>query len=309
VSRVFTSARCQLHAPPYFPERPARLTAALEGAAGAGWEIEECESHPGARAAVLALHSPAYVERFERAAARGDGLLDSADNPLDGGTWDASWAAVSCALAAADWLMAAADRKAFAAVRPPGHHAERDMAMGFCFFANAALAADHLVRVHGCERVAVVDFDVHHGNGSQHLFEERADVLYASVHQAPFYPGTGAADERGRGAGKGTTVNVPLPAGTGDERLREAFEAEVLPALERFAPRALVVSAGFDGWSLDPVGGWDLSDAAYGWLGSRLAAVAAAHCDGRVLSLLEGGYSLEGLRGLTATYLRALAGG
>jgi acetoin utilization deacetylase AcuC-like enzyme len=302
---AFTSPRCQLHAPPRFPERPARLDAVLEGVGSAGWEVRECTDHPDAREAVLALHSQSYVDRFERAAARGDGLLDSADNPMDGGTWEASWTAVSCALAAADWVMEATGRRALAAVRPPGHHAERDMAMGFCFFGNAAIAADHLVRRRGCERVAIFDFDVHHGNGTQHLLEERSDVLFASVHQYPFYPGTGAAAERGRGAGDGCTVNVPLPAGTGDERLREAVEGEILPALRRFEPQVLLVSAGYDGWVEDPLGGWNLTDAAYGWLGRRLATLADEHCDGRLLSLLEGGYSLEGMRRLTESYLRA----
>ncbi len=306
MGRVFTSPVCQLHAPPRFPERPERLGAVLEGARSAGWPVQECTAHPGASAAVGAIHSEGYVARFERAAARGDGLLDSADNPMDGGTWDASWAAVSCALEAADWLMGGPGRKAFAAVRPPGHHAENAMAMGFCFFGNAAIAADYLVRRHGCERVAIFDFDVHHGNGTQHLLEERSDVLFASVHQYPFYPGTGAADERGRDAGEGYTLNVPLPAATADERLREVVEGEILPALRQFAPNVLLVSAGYDGWIEDPLGGWNLTAGAYEWMGEQLAAVAEEHCDGRLLSLLEGGYSLEGMRLLTEAYLRGL---
>ena len=305
---AFTSRRCQLHAPPRFPERPARLDAVLEGVELAGWAIHESGEHPAAREAVLALHSEAYVERFERAAARGDGVLDSADNPMDEGTLEASWAAVSCALEAADWLMEAPGRKALAAVRPPGHHAERDMAMGFCFFGNAAIAADHLVRRHGCERVAIFDFDVHHGNGTQHLLENRSDILFTSVHQYPFYPGSGAAAETGRGAGAGYTVNVPLPGGTGDDRFLDAVEAHILPALRSFDPEVLLVSVGYDGWVDDPLGGWHLSDRSYGWLGGRIAAVAREHCDGRVLSLLEGGYSLRGIRLLTETYLRALDG-
>ncbi len=305
---VFTSGRCQLHAPPRFPERPARLEAVLEGVGRAGWAVHQSGEHPAVREAVLALHSEEYVERFERAAARGDGVLDSADNPMDDGTWEASWAAVSCALEAADWLMEAPERKALAAVRPPGHHAERDMAMGFCFFGNAAIAADYLIRRHGCERVAIFDFDVHHGNGTQHLLENRSDILFTSVHQYPFYPGSGAAAETGRGTGAGYTVNVPLPGGTGDDRFREAVEADILPALRGFDPKVLLVSVGYDGWVDDPLGGWNLSDEVYGWLGSRIAAVAREHCDGRVLSLLEGGYSLRGIRLLTETYLRALDG-
>jgi len=308
MSRVFTSPRCSLHAPQGFPERPGRLEAVISGAVTAGWERSDCASHEGTGEAIGMMHSAGYIERFARAVERGDGLLDSADNPLTPDTLESARAAVDCALEAADWVAGGEGRQAMAAVRPPGHHAEFATAMGFCFFGNIAIAADYLIRRHGAGRVAVFDFDIHHGNGTQHLLEDRADVFFASVHQYPFYPGTGSAAERGRGEGEGSTLNVPLAARTGDAELRMAVEKTVLPALVDFSPDVLLVSAGFDGWHDDPIGGWLLSEAAYGWLGEELSSVAERCCGGRLLSLLEGGYSLDGLESATAAYLLGQGG-
>ena len=310
--RVFTDPACLGHqAPPGYPERPERLSGVLAHLRERGWPLaeEEGPSREAVRAAVTALHDEAYVARFERAAARGDSLLDSADNPLSEDTWEAAWGAAGATLAAADWVAAGNGRTAFAAVRPPGHHAERSIAMGFCFFNNAAVAAEHLRRRHGASRVAVFDFDVHHGNGTQHLFEERADVLYASTHQYPFYPGTGAADERGIGPGEGFTLNVPLSAGTGDERYGEVIREQVLPALRRFAPDVLILSAGFDAWQNDPLGGMRVTEEGFRAWGDWLRDLAAEVCEGRVLALLEGGYDLASLPRLVAANLEGLAGG
>jgi acetoin utilization deacetylase AcuC-like enzyme len=181
--------------------------------------------------------------------------------------------------------------------------------MGFCFFNNAAVAAERLRRLHGAERVAIFDFDVHHGNGTQHLFEERADVLYASTHQYPFYPGTGAVGERGDGVGEGFTVNAPLSAGTGDEGFEEAIRGHILPALRRFAPDVLIVSAGFDAWQNDPLGGMRVTAEGFRAWGDWLRDLATEVCGGRVLALLEGGYDLEALPRLVAANLEGLAGG
>jgi acetoin utilization deacetylase AcuC-like enzyme len=306
--RVFTDPRCLEHrSPAGMPEQASRVTSILDGLAAVGHEAEAPapEHAAAARRAVPWLHSEAYAERFRRAVERGDSLLDSADNPLSAGTWDAAWGAVEATLAAAD--AAAAGEASFAAVRPPGHHAEAAVAMGFCYFNNVALAAEHLLRTHGCERVAIFDFDVHHGNGTQHLFEERPDVLYASTHQYPFYPGTGAASERGRGAGEGATVNVPLAAGTGDDGYRRALEDTVLPALRSFAPDVLLLSAGFDAWRGDPLGGMEVSEEGYAEWGRYLGEVAAEVCGGRVLAVLEGGYDVGALPRLAERHLSALA--
>jgi acetoin utilization deacetylase AcuC-like enzyme len=315
--RVFTSRRCLAHrAPGGFPERPERLQAILDHLAAserfAGALVENAGSLPGEAEvgeAVRAVHDPAYVERLARAVARGDGLIDSADNPLSAGTWDAATAAVAACLAAGRWAAEEGDggpRHAFAVTRPPGHHAERSRAMGFCYFANVAVAVEDLLRAGRAERAAILDFDVHHGNGTQHLFEERADVFYASLHQWPFYPGTGAREERGRGAGSGATLNVPLPAGTGDEELLRAMDGEVLPALEAFGPDLLAVSAGFDAWRGDPLGGMRLSEEAFRELGRRVARLADRCCRGRSLSVLEGGYDLAALPRLVEAYLDGL---
>ncbi len=310
--RAFTSERCQLHRPPAgAPERPERLEAVRQGVVDAGWDLEDVNEgryrEEEVREAIHASHSAAYVERFERAVRRGDGLIDSADNPLSPGTFAGSLAAVEVALAATDAVGSGELRQSFAAVRPPGHHAERDEAMGFCYFANAAIAAERLLGRHDLEKVAVVDFDVHHGNGTQHLFEERADVFFASLHQHPFYPGTGLASEQGRGEGLGATLNLPLPAGLSSAEFESVIDERLLPALREFAPQAIVVSAGFDGWVDDPLGGWRVETESYRWVGERLVAAAEASSKGRLVALLEGGYSLEGLRHATAAFLSGVA--
>lgn len=323
--RVFTSRRCLAHrAPGGYPERPERLTAILDHLAASERFAEAVVEDPegldsegsgpeAAEGAILALHDERYVARLSRAVERGDGLIDSADNPVSAGTWDAAMAAVEVTLAAARWAAeggeAGEPRHAFALVRPPGHHAESDRAMGFCYFANLAVAVQHLHDApapHGVERVAILDPDVHHGNGTQHLFEARGDVFFASLHQWPFYPGTGARSERGVGAGEGATLNVPLPAGTGDDEWLRALDEEVLPAMRAFAPDFLAVSAGFDAWRGDPLGGMRLSEAAFHGLGRRMGALAAACTRGRSLTVLEGGYDVPSLGPLVEAYLTGL---
>ena len=303
--RVFTDPRCLQHRSPRgYPERPERLSGIVDHLRHQGWDLAEGKWEGDARQAVLALHEERYVERFERAVQRGDSLLDSADNPLSDGTWEASWAAVETTLSAADWAFAG--NRAFAAVRPPGHHAERAVAMGFCFFNNVAVAAEHLRRK-GAERVAIFDFDVHHGNGTQHLFEHRADVFYASTHQYPFYPGTGAASETGIGDGEGATLNVPLPAGTDDAGYVEAIQGRVIPALRAFAPDVLLISAGFDAWQNDPLGGMRVTEEGFRSWGEWLRTLADEVCGGRLLAVLEGGYDLASLPRLVEANLKGFA--
>ena len=305
--KIFTSRQCLDHLVPRgFPERPERLLGVLDRLEGdERWEVVEAPGRDDWRDAVAAVHDHEYIARFEAAILRGDGILDSADNPMSAGTWVAAGRAVEAALAASSAMMS---EPTFVATRPPGHHAERGFAMGFCFFNNVAIAAEALLREQGLERVAVFDFDVHHGNGTQHSFSERADVLYVSIHQFPFYPGTGAVDERGVGAGEGTTLNLPLSAGNGDEVYLRLLEERVLPALEDFSPDALLVSAGFDTYRADPLGGMRVTKQSYRDFGLRLADFADRHCDGRLLGLLEGGYNLADLPDLVEEHLRGLSG-
>ena len=305
---VGSDPRCATHVVPEgFPECPQRAEAVLAALGAAGWPVDEPGDHPDLPARVAALHASEYLERFRAAAEAGGGWLDGEDNPLGPASWDAAGAAASCALHAVDRVLDGGAAVACAAVRPPGHHAERDRAMGFCFLNNAALAAEH-ARQRGCGRVAVLDFDVHHGNGTQHLFEERADVVYASVHQFPFYPGTGAADERGRGAGRGATFNVPLPAGCGDAEYEGALRGELLPALAEAEPDLLILSAGFDAYERDPLGGMRVGAAAFRDWGRGCREFADAHTGGRVVVVLEGGYALPELGDLLVGHLAGLAG-
>ena len=308
--RVFTDPRCLEHqVPAGYPELPARLEGILGGLEEAGMLIEEAGEHEATSKAIEAVHDPDYVRRFEQAVADGQSFIDTGDNPLSAGSWLAARAAVDACLSAADWVHAGKGRRGIAAVRPPGHHAERSMAMGFCYFNNVAVTAEYLRRIHGYGRLAIVDFDVHHGNGTQHLFEDRGDVLYLSIHQHPFYPGTGTAPERGRGDGTGATLNVPLPEGCGDEVYREVFEKVALPSLRQFAPEILLISAGFDAWSADPVGGMQVSLQAFRDWGRWLGKLADELCRGRVLVTLEGGYDLLALPELTLAHLQGLEGG
>lgn len=309
--RVFSDSRCLQHVVPQgFPEVPDRLEGLIRGMRSLGMEVVEAGEHPGTEAAIQAVHDKAYIRRFQNAVASGELFLDTGDNPLCGSTWEAAHAAVDACLFAADWIFSdSASPRSFAMVRPPGHHAERAMAMGFCYFNNVAIAAEYMVRQHGCDRVAIVDFDVHHGNGTQHLFEDRADVLYVSSHQHPLFPGTGTAEERGVGEGMGTTVNIPLPAGTGDTRYREVFSEEILPAVHEFNPDVLLVSAGFDSWRADPVGGMQVSAEAFEAWGRWLRGAADELCDGRMFVTLEGGYDLTALTALVAACCRGMESG
>jgi acetoin utilization deacetylase AcuC-like enzyme len=294
--------------PDGYPERAERLESILELLHHRQVEVEESGEHGGFEPAVAAVHSERYLSRFLGAMERGELFLDTPDNPLCGSTWEAARAAVETTLAAADWVAAGAGRRGMSAVRPPGHHAERDGAMGFCYFNNVAVAVDYLRREKGAQRLAVVDFDVHHGNGTQHIFEEEPGVLYLSTHRYPFYPGTGAADERGTGDGEGATVNVPLPAGAGDVAFEAAFQTALLPSLREFRPEILLISAGFDAWQSDPLGGMRVSEQGYRDWGRWLGSVSEEICEGRCLVLLEGGYDVPALPGLLWTHLQALDG-
>jgi acetoin utilization deacetylase AcuC-like enzyme len=214
--------------------------------------------------------------------------------------------AAALALAAADVVVAGRADSVFVATRPPGHHALADAAMGFCFFNTAAVVARDLIVHHGLSRVLIADFDVHHGNGTQHLFWEDGRVAYLSVHRFPFYPGTGAADETGAGRGRGTTANVPLPAGSGDIPYAGGFVAALERLAERFRPEFIVVSAGFDAHEKDPIGGMAVTTEGFGWMTRALRDVATTFAGGRIVSILEGGYDLDALSDSTVRHHRCL---
>lgn len=285
------------------PESPARLRAILallERPPFAALERREAPEAP--REAILRIHAARHLERVLGAIpAQGHAALDP-DTIVSPRSGEAALRAAGAVLAAVDAVMAGEAANAFCAVRPPGHHAEPARAMGFCLFNNVAIAARHLLAVHGLERVAIVDFDVHHGNGTQAAFESEPRVFYASTHQSPLYPGTGAADERGCG----NVVNCPLAPGAGGPEFRRAVSDEILPVLYSFGPDFLLVSAGFDAHRDDPLANLALIEADYEWVSAELAAAAAKLCRGRLVSTLEGGYDLRALADSCAAHLQAL---
>jgi acetoin utilization deacetylase AcuC-like enzyme len=230
------------------------------------------------------------------------------DTPVSARSFETACLAAGGLLALLDEVMSGRLRNGFAFVRPPGHHAERARAMGFCLFNNVAVGAAYLRRRHGLGRVLVMDWDVHHGNGTQHMFEHDAGVLYASTHRYPFYPGTGAADEVGRGEGTGFTVNVPLPGGCGDAEYVDAFQRIIEPIAARYAPEFVLISAGFDPHLHDPLGGMGVTEAGFAALARSLVRIAEATAGGRCVAVLEGGYDLHAIRDGSARVLDELQG-
>ncbi|QDU85248.1 Histone deacetylase-like amidohydrolase [Planctomycetes bacterium Pla163] len=286
------------------PERTRAVEDVLRGAAFADRLVFEA-APLAERDLVTRVHSPRHVEAIERRCASGGGWFDS-DTYCAPESFDIALRAVGAAVRAARAVTDGEYASAFAACRPPGHHAERDRPMGFCLFDQVAVCVEDLVATGRASRVFVLDFDVHHGNGTQHLFEERADVFYASLHQSHCFPGTGAAHERGVGAGAGATLNVPLPAGSGPDLWLRALDEQVLPALASFAPDVLVFSAGFDGHRADPLASCELESATFGEI-TRLALDAARpSTGGRAVSVLEGGYELTALGESAAAHVEAL---
>jgi acetoin utilization deacetylase AcuC-like enzyme len=292
------------------PEQPSRLDAALEGVTRAGLAasvIRDVDQHPDATRIIEKVHSADYEHELRDAARAGYRYFHSMDNPISSSTFAAARTSVAEAIAAADDIWKKGESKrAFLIARPPGHHAERAEAMGFCFFNTIACVAEWLREQPGIERVFVFDFDVHHGNGTQHLFEERDDVYYASIHRYPFYPGTGAATEIGTGRGRGFTKNIPLAGGEGDSAFLGNTEDEIVRIIDDYQPNAILLSSGFDAHRLDPLGGMRVTEQAYGELTRRVLECADRWCGGRVLSLLEGGYDREGLAASVDEHVRAL---
>ncbi|MGC8916455.1 MAG: histone deacetylase family protein [Thermoanaerobaculum sp.] len=288
------------------PERVGRLDAALAGARRAGFRQEVPDVDEAAvLQAVARVHDPALAQRLRQACQRAPAIFDSADNPISPGTYRAAVAASGCVLAGLERALENPEVRVFVAVRPPGHHATRSQAMGFCFFNNVAVAAEAAVNA-GAGPVLIVDFDVHHGNGTQELFYHRNDVGYLSVHRYPFYPGTGSAEEIGAGKGQGFTRNVPLAAGADDDTYLEALAMGLADLLSLFSPQVFLVSAGFDAHELDPLGGMAVSTAGFGKIGGLLGQVAK---DRPLVAVLEGGYDLKALEESVAAFLSGLVKG
>lgn len=290
--------------PPGHPEQIARLAginAALDGPDFAALDVRLAEM--AEEEDILLSHPRAYLEQI-RQAAPGSGMIAlDADTHMSPATFEAAMRGVGGCIAAVDAVMAGEAKNAFVATRPPGHHAEETRAMGFCLFGNVAIAAKHALERHGLSRVAVVDFDVHHGNGTQDLLWDETRALFVSTHQMPLYPGSGAAGERGVAD---NIMNVPLAPGTGGQAMRDVYSNRILPRLEEFAPDLILISAGFDAHADDPLANLNWTTEDFVWVTRELCAVAAKTCEGRIVSSLEGGYDLDALAEAVAAHVTVL---
>jgi len=291
------------------PEQPARYSAVMDRLHFTG--LVDYLTHIDPQSATveqLALvHSHAYIALAEREVKQRHEQLSTGDTNISPGSYDAALRAAGCVLAATAAVMQATINNAFCVVRPPGHHASQAHGMGFCLFNNVAVAARYAQKQYGLDRVAIADWDVHHGNGTQEIFYEDPSVLFFSTHQSPWYPGTGDASETGAGAGVGTTVNCPFPAGAGRSEVLGAFEQVLLPKLAEFRPDLIFISAGFDSRMNDPLGKFLLTDEDFVDLTRLLLAAADRYAGGRVVSVLEGGYNLNGLASAATAHVRALS--
>ncbi|WP_316153721.1 histone deacetylase family protein [Cupriavidus sp. BIC8F] len=303
---IYTHTACIEHRPgPHHPESPERLRAVVQALRTPEFASLEWRDAPmGTVEQLQLIHDSHYIDEIAQSApTQGYVPLDAGDTVMSSGSWEAVLRCVGAACAGVDAVMDGQARNVFCATRPCGHHAEPAKAMGFCIFNQAAIAAAYAYEVHKLERVAVVDFDVHHGNGTQAAFFDRPELFYASSHQSPFYPGTGARSETGVNH---NIVNVPLPRGCEPAQFRAAISALVLPSLRAFAPQILIVSAGFDAHRLDPLAGMNLEDSDFHWITTELMRIADETCDGRIVSILEGGYSLDALATSTKAHVSAL---
>jgi acetoin utilization deacetylase AcuC-like enzyme len=289
--RVYTHPACLWHdTGPEHAERPERLRTVIDALIAAFPDLDWREAPRATRGQLLRAHAPSLLEAVLETQPRALMLLDP-DTVLSPASAEAALRAAGAGLAAVDEVLGGQTRRAFCAVRPPGHHATHDAAMGFCLFNSIAVAALHALDAHGLERVAIVDFDVHHGNGTQAIFEHDRRVLFASSHQWPLYPGSGSRGE----TGAGNIVNATLPPQADGTVFRAAWSDTLLPAVDAFKPQLLLVSAGFDAHRRDPLAQLRLEAADFAWITRELAAVADRHCRGRIVSMLEGGYDLDAL--------------
>jgi acetoin utilization deacetylase AcuC-like enzyme/formylglycine-generating enzyme required for sulfatase activity len=292
------------------PERPQRLEAIAQRLGLLGDQVDSplqiVSPSPASMEWITAIHSSEYIERAKRSCQDGSAYLDSLDTPVSAKSYEVAVMAVGGVLSAIDEVMAGKIRNAFCAIRPPGHHALRDRAMGFCMFNNVGIAARYIQGKYGLKKVLIVDWDVHHGNGTQDAFYDDPTVLYFSTHQYPFYPGTGSAEERGQGQGTGYNINVPLSAGSGDEDYIRVFEEILEPRAMKFSPDFVLISAGFDAHEDDLLGGMNVTAEGFAEMTSIVMDIAEECCDGRIVSVLEGGYELDGLADSVEAHILAL---
>ena len=288
---LITHPECYDHVtPPGHPEQVARLDAVLGSLKDLG--LLEAKAPMVAEDDLLRVHTAAHIKAIRDAAPESGWRSLDTDTHMSAGTLAAAYRAAGGVIRAVDAVLGGEAGAAFVAMRPPGHHAEQETPMGFCFFGNVALGAKYALDHHGLKRVAIVDFDVHHGNGTQALVEDDPRILFCSSHQSPLWPGSGAAHETGP---HDTILNVPLPGGTASKGFRDAMERFVLPRVDAFAPELIMISAGFDAHAADPLAGLNLVESDFAWITGRLCDLAEKDCDGRVVSALEGGYDLEAL--------------
>ncbi len=304
---LLTHNACLDHlTPPGHPERPDRLRAVHQVLGEDRFsKLVRGEAPEGDLDLVALCHEGHYVDEIRHIAPKSGLIYLDGDTSMSPGTWEAVMRGVGGAVAATDAVMKGEQDNAFVATRPPGHHAEHNKAMGFCFFDHAAIAARYAQRTYGIGRAAVVDFDVHHGNGTQDIFWADPTVMYCSTHQMPLFPGTGAIGERGD---HDTIVNAPLAPEDGSAKFRAAFENLILPQLQKFSPELIIISAGFDAHFRDPLASLNLTAEDFGWVTRKLMDVADASAGGRIVSVLEGGYDLQGLQESAAAHVTALMG-
>ncbi|GGA50017.1 histone deacetylase family protein [Dyella nitratireducens] len=302
--QLFTHTVCLQHDPgPGHPESPARLRAVLEALDQDRFAaVDRVEAPRATREQLLRVHTPAHVERILAITPDADTVRLDEDTLMSSSSAEAGLRAAGALVAAVDAVMTGAATRAFCAVRPPGHHATPDTAMGFCLFNNVAVGAAHALTAHGLKRVAIADFDVHHGNGTQDIFQREPRVLFISSHQQPLYPGTGSPDEQG----VGNIVNAPLSSGEGTYEFRELWNDMLMPKLHAFKPQLVLVSAGFDAHQRDPLANLQLQTEDYAWITERLVDLARAHAGGRLVSTLEGGYDLQALAASVSAHVSAL---
>lgn len=295
---------------PHHPERPERLRAIHERLQKRGILARTVgiDARPVDLQLLARVHAPEYIARLREACEQRARAIDTPDCPICPRSYEIALLAAGGMVAAVDAVLAGQARNAFCLVRPPGHHAEHDSAMGFCFFNNIAIAAERARSAPGVQRVFILDWDVHHGNGTQHHFESDPDVFFCSIHQHPatLFPGTGYAAERGTGEGEGFTLNVPMAPGCGDDEYRAAFEDQILPAMKAFRPEFILISVGFDAHGADPLANICLTVETFAWMTRKTMEVARACCDGHIVSVLEGGYNLEALAACSEAHVECL---